>query len=233
MYKLFLFDMDGVLLQHKSSFQYCQEGIGCDCRWFYGLVDGDLLYDTHLNGLVLKSMMGHGFTKDKLLELARNAPRMKGIGDVLDAVQAHRGLAVIVSGGIGAFAQELKREYPFASYVSNELLFDRPDKPPRWEIRCGHSDKGRVARSIQAALGISKEETFAVGDYSNDCSMFSEAGLSIAFNGNDDAKAAATHSIESEDLSDILPIVFGGGASSSMSKPGLCRYAIEISIASK
>ena len=233
MYRLFLFDMDGVLLQHKSSFQYCQEAIGCDCRWFYDLVDGDLLYDTHLNGLVLSSMMGHGFTKDKLQELARNAPRMKGIGEVLEAVESHRGLAVIISGGIGAFAQELKRQFPFTSYVSNELHFDRPDQPPRWEIRCGHSDKGKVARSIQAALGISKEETFAVGDYSNDCSMFTEAGLSIAFNGNDDAKAAATYSIESDDLSDILPMVFGSGVSGSMSHAGLCRSAIEIGPASK
>ena len=119
-----------------------------------------------------------------------------------------RGLAVIISGGIGAFAQELRRQYPFDSYVSNELHFDRQNQPPRWEIRCGHSDKGKIARSIQAALGISKEETFAVGDYSNDCSMFSEAGLSIAFNGNDEAKASAKFSVESNDLSDILPIIY-------------------------
>lgn len=229
MYKLFLFDMDGVLLQHKSSFQYCQEAIGCDCSWFYELVDGDLLYDKHINKLVLQKMMGHGFTKDKLLELARNAPQMKGIGEVMNAVKAHRGVAVIISGGIGAFAQELKRQYPITSYVSNELHFDRPDNPPTWEIRCGHSDKGRIARSIQSAFGISKEETFAIGDYSNDCTMFSEAGLSVAFNGNHDAKAAATFSIESDDLSEILPMVFdnlSSGETRSAPQAGLCRSAI-------
>jgi HAD superfamily phosphoserine phosphatase-like hydrolase len=229
MYKLFLFDMDGVLLQHKSSFQYCQEAIGCDCRWFYDLVEGDLIYDRHLNRLVLQKMIDHGFTKDKLLELARNAPQMKGIGDVLNAIEAHRGSAVIISGGIGAFAQELKKQYAFASYISNELHFERPDQPPTWEIRCGHSDKGKIARSFQAALGISREETFAVGDYSNDCTMFSEAGLSIAFNGNDDAKAAATCSIESEDLSDILPLVFGNAGSDQSkvrSQASLCRSDI-------
>jgi phosphoserine phosphatase len=39
--------------------------------------------------------------------------------------------------------------------------------------------------------------------------MFAEAGLSIAFNGDQDAKAVATHSIDSDDLADILPIIFG------------------------
>ena len=66
-----------------------------------------------------------------------------------------------------------------------------------------------IARSFQTALGISKGETFAVGDFSNDCPMFYEAGLSIAFNGNEQAKAAATISVESDDLSDILPIIYG------------------------
>ena len=164
-----------------------------------------------------------------LLELARNAPQMKGIGKVLNAVVASQGLAVIVSGGIGAFAQELTRQYPFTGYVSNELHFDQHDRPPVWEVRCGHSDKGKIARSLQAALGITKEETFAVGDYSNDCSMFSEAGLSIAFNGNDEAKATATCSIESEDLADILPLIHGKAntdAGSSFADGGLCRSAI-------
>jgi HAD superfamily phosphoserine phosphatase-like hydrolase len=208
MYKLFLFDMDGVLLKHKSSFQYCQETIGCDCKWFYDEAKGDLLYDKRLNDVVLHKMVGHGFTKSRLLELARNAPQMKGIGEVLNSIRADHGTAVIISGGIGAFAQELTKQYPFAGYVSNELHFSRHDQPPIWEVRCGSSDKGRIARSFQCSLGVSKEETFAVGDYSNDCTMFSEAGLSIAFNGNSEAKASAMYSVESEDLSDILPIIY-------------------------
>ena len=208
MFRLFLFDMDGVLLQHKSSWRYCQEAIGCDCRWFYDKVEGDLLYNNHLNDLVMEKMASQGFTKDRLLELARNAPQMKGIRKVMMEVQAHRGLAIIISGGIGAFAQELSKQYPFTSYVSNELHFNSNNKPPIWEIRCGYYDKGKIARSFQAAMGVSREETFAVGDNSNDCTMFAEAGLSVAFNGNDKAKATALFSVDSDDLADILPIIY-------------------------
>jgi phosphoserine phosphatase len=209
MYKLFLFDMDGVLLQHKSSFNYCQEAIGCECKWLNMWSRLTSLSMKEANEKVLQNMTRHGFTQDKLLELALKAPQTKGIWEVLEAIQVHHGTAVIISGGIGAFAKELMRQYPFTGYVSNELHFNGNDRPPVWEIRCGHSDKGRIARSFQTALGVSKEETFAVGDFSNDCTMFSEAGLSIAFNGNEHAKAAATVSIESDDLSDILPIIYG------------------------
>ncbi len=208
MFRLFLFDMDGVLLQHKSSWRYCQEAIGCDCKWFYEQVEGDLLYDNYLNDLVLEKMASQGFTKDRLLELARNAPQMKGIREVMTVVQAHQGLAVIISGGIGAFARELSNQYPFTSYVSNELNFPSNNKAPIWEIRCGYQDKGKIARSFQAAMGVSREETFAVGDNSNDRTMFAEAGLSVAFNGNDKAKATAMFSVDSIDLADILPIIY-------------------------
>jgi phosphoserine phosphatase len=229
MYKLFLFDMDGVLLQHKSSWEYCQEAIGCDYKWLY--MRSKVTFSTmeRLNEKVLQKMTYHGFTQNKLLELAQNAPQVKGIWEVLNEIQAHRGLAVIISGGIGAFAQELTKQYPFTTYVSNELHFSGHGQPPIWEIRCGQSDKGRIARSFQAAFGVSKEETFAVGDSSNDCTMFSEAGLSVAFNGNEQAQAAATFSIESDDLSDILPIIYGNVsncATRSMSDLGLCRSVI-------
>jgi HAD superfamily phosphoserine phosphatase-like hydrolase len=209
MYKLFLFDMDGVLLQHKSSWQYCQEAIGCDCKHFYDEFEQDILNGKDLTGLVLKKMMRYGFTQKKLQELVMKAPQMNGVGKVLEAVQVHGGSAVIISGGIGAFAEELSRQYPVTGYVCNELHFDGKGLPQICEIKVGHNDKGKVARAIRETMGVSKEEIVAIGDYCNDCTMFAEAELSIAFNGDKDAKAAATHSVESDDLADILPIIYG------------------------
>jgi phosphoserine phosphatase len=207
MYKLFLFDMDGVLLQHRSSWGYCQEAIGCDLEHFYDEFGQDILEGKDLTELVLQKMTKHGFTQNKLQELARNAPQVKGVGKVLAAIHAHRGSAVIISGGIGTFAHELSKQYPFTSYVCNELHFDRCDQPPTCEIKVGHDDKGRIARTIMAKMGVTKEETVAIGDYCNDCSMFAEAEMSIAFNGDEDSKKAATYRIDSDDLTDILPII--------------------------
>ena len=207
MYKLFLLDMDGVLLRHKSSWGYCQEAIGFDQAHFYDEFGQDILDGKDLVDLVMQKMARHGFTESKLQELARNAPQMNGVGKVLTAVHAAGASAFIISGGIGAFAQVLSEQYPITGYVCNELHFDRPDLPPRCDIKVGHEDKGKVARRIIAEMGVDKEEVVAIGDYGNDCAMFELAGLSIAFNGDQQAKAAATHNIESDDLSDILRFV--------------------------
>jgi HAD superfamily phosphoserine phosphatase-like hydrolase len=209
MFKLFLFDMDGVFLQHKSSWQYCQEAIGCDCEHFYDEFEKDVLNGKDLTELVLGKMMRHGFSQTKLRELAHNAPQMRGVGKVMETIRRNHGSVVIISGGIGAFAEELSKQYPIGRYVCNELHFNGHDRPPICEIRVGHHGKGVVAKAIMEAMGIAKEETVAVGDYCNDCSMFAEAGLSIAFNGDDETKAAADRCIDSDDLADILPVIYG------------------------
>lgn len=200
--------MDGVLLQHKSSWRYCQEEIGIDHMQFYNC-RADFLYDSVLNELVMREMISHGFNQYKLHELARNAPQMKGIADVLKAIKANNGSAFIISGGIGVFAEELMRQYPFSGYMCNELRFDGYDQTPKWEIGVRYYDKGKIAKSFQDLMGVSKEETFAIGDNSNDCTMFAEAGLSIAFNGNKAAKMAANYNVDSDDLRAILPIIHG------------------------
>lgn len=209
MYKLFLFDMDGVLLKHKSSWEYCQKEIGCDVEHFYDEFGEDVLDGGNLIELVMQKMARHGFSQNVLRELARCAPQINGIGKVLAAVRANGGSAVIISGGIGDFARELSDQYPITQCVCNELYFDGSDRPPICKIKVGHDDKGKVARTIMAAMGVCKEETVAVGDSGNDCAMFAEAGLSIAFNGDEEAKRSAKHCVEGDNLASILPIIFG------------------------
>ena len=201
--------MDGVLLRHRSSWRYCQEAIGCDCTHLYNAFTGDFFYDKDLNNSVMEKMVGHGFNQGKLNELARNAPQMKGIGEVMEALSARHGSSFIISGGIGAFARELVRFYRFNGYYSNELIFETNHQLPRWEIGVSYHGKGKVVKHIQTLLGITKEETIAVGDNTNDRTMFAEAGLSISFNGNNEAMSAANYHVESDDLADILPIIYG------------------------
>jgi phosphoserine phosphatase len=60
---------------------------------------------------------------------------------------------------------------------------------------------------LQGLLGVSVEDTIAVGDGANDLSMFAHAGTRIAFCAKPILKEAASHSIDDRDLTLVLDIV--------------------------
>lgn len=54
------------------------------------------------------------------------------------------------------------------------------------------ADKGAALRQVQAALGVTREQTMAFGDYFNDVGMLAAAGWSFAMdNGHPDVRALA------------------------------------------
>ena len=57
-------------------------------------------------------------------------------------------------------------------------------------------------------LGISTDEVIYIGDSDADIEAFKEVGMSIAFNSSSDAlKEVATHVVEGDDLSEIMPLI--------------------------
>ena len=67
--------------------------------------------------------------------------------------------------------------------------------------------KGDMMQRIQSLLGVSQDDTIAVGDGANDLSMFKYASTKIAFCAKDVLKEASTHTIDTKDLSLVLNIV--------------------------
>jgi phosphoserine phosphatase len=47
----------------------------------------------------------------------------------------------------------------------------------------------------------------AVGDSRSDVPLFERVGMSIALNATPDARAAATHALDTEDLRDVLALL--------------------------
>jgi len=64
--------------------------------------------------------------------------------------------------------------------------------------------KGDMLQRLQALLGVSPEETVAVGDGANDRSMFAHAATRIAFCAKEILKKEANVVIDTKDLTQIL-----------------------------
>ncbi len=93
------------------------------------------------------------------------------------------------------FAEE--KEMPFGAKKIRDLLRPYEDrlnvmygKAASVEIQSGTARKGRTMLRLGKMLGISREETMAVGDTSNDLEMIRTAGIGIAMGNADESVRA-------------------------------------------
>ena len=75
-------------------------------------------------------------------------------------------------------------------------------------VRCPFDGKGLALRRLGEDLKIPRGRWAAVGNDSNDVSMFKEAAFSVAFNPiSEDAEKAASVSIRSETLHEVTDLL--------------------------
>ncbi|MBA4743583.1 MAG: phosphoserine phosphatase SerB, partial [Azoarcus sp.] len=128
-----------------------------------------------------------------------------GAERLLDTLEAAGICTVLVSGGFSYFTERLKTRLGFDAAHANTV-----------EIRDGHltgrvtgaivdaAAKAAVLREARERLGLSPEQTIAVGDGANDLSMLREAGLAIAWRAKPVLRAAAHCTLDHAGLDGIL-----------------------------
>ncbi|MEJ5171621.1 MAG: Cof-type HAD-IIB family hydrolase, partial [Fimbriimonadales bacterium] len=104
---------------------------------------------------------------------------------------------------------ELARHQPEAESLARSLgLRTVLSEPDYLEFLVPSADKGSGLRALCRRLGVPRELTAAVGDYSNDVEMLQWAGLSAAMaNANEEAKAAADLVVGSNDEGGVAEFV--------------------------
>jgi phosphoserine phosphatase len=73
-------------------------------------------------------------------------------------------------------------------------------------------DKVRFVEEWCAQNGYSMSQVAAIGDSRSDVPLFRRVGMSIALNATTDARAVATHVIDTPDLRDVLALLQLGEA---------------------
>jgi phosphoserine phosphatase len=68
----------------------------------------------------------------------------------------------------------------------------------------GRDHKRATLLELRARLGLTREQTLAVGDGANDLDMIAEAGLGVAYHAKPKVAAAAQARIEHGDLTALL-----------------------------
>ena len=210
-YDLVAFDMDGVLLDHISSWTWVHDAFG---------VNNDESLVEFLNGSIdEKEFMRRDVALWKNIDpmvnirtiagYLKDVPLIDGIQETVAALRWNGIRSVIISGGIDISAKMLFDEFGFDDYAANSLETDGDGcLTGEGIINVDLTDKGKKLRDFIEQFGTVPERTVSIGNSSTDIKMFENSGLSIAFNPIDDVtRNSADHVIYGSNISDVLGIV--------------------------
>jgi phosphoserine phosphatase len=218
-YDLVCFDMDGTLTTLRSSW-----------RWIHMLfgVENEGAYQAYVNGEIdeLEFMrrdiaLWKGVDPDvriaDLVHRFQSMPLIGGIQETIACLKENGIRSVIISGGIDLAAGMIAAEFGFDDYVADEIC-SNPDGSLTGEgkMNVNLSDKGIWVREYIKRFGTTQERTVSIGNSYTDIPMFRNSGMSIAFNPMDEYTSdAATYTVRSDNISDILDLILPDDHSSA------------------
>jgi phosphoserine phosphatase len=129
-------------------------------------------------------------------------PGAKALVWTMRANGAH---TILVSGGFTAFTDSISKMAGFNEARANELIIEHGKLAGRVkEPILGRSAKLATLEDAIVRLGITAEETVAVGDGANDLAMIRRAGLGVAYHAKKAVAEAAAARIDHTDLTALL-----------------------------
>jgi phosphoserine phosphatase len=128
-----------------------------------------------------------------------------GAKSLIATMRRHGAHTMLVSGGFGFFTSRVAEAAGFHAERGNTLL----DDGVALTGEVGHPILGREAKlraleEAAASLKLEYAQTMAVGDGANDLAMIQRAGLGVAYHAKPLVAAAASASIDHNDLTALL-----------------------------
>jgi phosphoserine phosphatase len=207
MAKLAVFDFDSTLMDGETI-DFLAKPLGLEeqvAAITKRAMDGELDF---FKSLVARVALLEGLEKSKVDEICQSLPMMNNAAKTIDGLKSRGYTVVCFSGGFRnatkPACQKLGIDADFANFLHDEdgILTGKVGGEMMYS-----DAKGDMIQRMQSLLGVSQDDTIAVGDGANDLSMFKYASTKIAFCAKDVLKDASTHTIDTTDLSLVLDIV--------------------------
>ena len=202
--KLAVFDFDSTLMDGETLEFFAEElGIREQIKSITDkAMQGELDF---FESLTERVGLLKGLSLEKVDEICRSLPLMKGAFEVVRGLKERGYKVVCFSGGFrnatSYFAEKLGLDGEFANIlhskdgiltglVGGEMMFN--------------NSKGEMLKRLQKMFNVSEENTLVVGDGANDLSMFKYANKRVAFCAKPILEKEANIVIKEKDLSLIL-----------------------------
>lgn len=199
-----IFDLDGTLTQIGSVWQYLHERLG---TWDQGKVNADKYWSGQISydeWAKLDAECWRGRPLSEVLRIIGQVEYTQGAADTIGFLRNERYRTGIVSAGLSILSRRAKTDLGIDLDVANELHIEDGKLTGSVTVKVDLKNKPNAIEEVAWLLGADMDQVAVVGD--NEYDIHPSAALRIAFNPKSDgAKSAAEKTVNSPDLSDILP----------------------------
>ena len=186
--RLVVFDMDGTIIEPRSSWAMIHEHFGTDNTEMLQLYIDHKISDKEF---VKADIQLWNSKSDKPVDekyinsiLDKAKPR-KGAEELITNLHKANVKTIILSGGIQFLANKWARKWNMDGALANELIDDKDGNLTAIIKSSGHN-KGPVMEKMIEKYNLKKNEIAAIGDTMVDIPTFERAGLSVAVNTEDE-----------------------------------------------
>ena len=207
--KLVVFDMDGTIIEPRSSWAMIHEHFGTDNTEMLKLYIDHKISDKEFVKADIKlwNRKSDKPVDEKYINsILDKAKARKGAEELITSLHENNIKTIILSGGIQYLADKWAKKWNMSEALANDLIDDKDGNLTAIINSSGHN-KGPVMEKMIEKYNCEKNEIAAVGDTIVDVPTFERAGLSIAVNTNDERVISRANYHLEGDLSELEELI--------------------------
>jgi len=207
--KLVVFDMDGTIIEPRSSWAMIHEYFGTDNSEMLQMYIEHKISDKEFvkADIELWNSKSDKPVNEKYINsiLDKAKPR-EGAKELITSLHEANIKTVILSGGIQYLANKWAKEWNMDKALANDLIDDESGNLTAIIKSSGHN-KGPVMEEMIKDYNFRKNEIAAIGDTVVDIPTFERAGLSIAVNTEDERVISKANYHLKGNLSELIKLI--------------------------
>ncbi|MFA5143069.1 MAG: HAD family phosphatase [Candidatus Omnitrophota bacterium] len=182
-YKLIIFDIDGTITTHISSWRYIHERLGLwqdrAFRYQEQFFAGKISYRRFCE---LDAAHWRGMSLGRIRRIFDHVRYSRNAVSCIRRLKAAHFKLIAVSTGLQFMPDRLMKELKFDYALSNRLQSRRGRLTGGVKINISHGAKHRILQKIFGRFRVKPHEVICVGDSEGDIPLAKVCGYSIAFN---------------------------------------------------